>query len=310
MPKEDPPTEKEAAPASAPQITTDLAVTNGDGTTDVKEAERLAELEARAVAEATATADSAYVPSPALLNSATLEPLLEQIDGLKLADYQCTPSVYVAKLIPVKAAGILEVPIHVIAGGSVVEYEITTDRYDIGFGIVAKRDEGTTTVREMSRVDSHVSAVTGKFLVGTVPCALQFTFDNEFSWLREKQVSYKITVTPPGLDIIREGRKRRATSALSAIEEDAAGVQSQLDQTTKDRETLETMIKEMEAELEERKKSLQGAVEEEQWLEQRMGLRNKQKDALNKRLTEGWEDEKEMLEKEKAVAEAYKSTTK
>lgn len=64
-----------------------------------------------------------------------------------------------------------------------VEYEISSELYDIGFGVTAEREEGVTNVKESSRVDAHLEAVTGKFLVGSVPCALIFSFDNEYSWV-------------------------------------------------------------------------------------------------------------------------------
>ncbi len=56
-------------------------------------------------------------------------------------------------------------------------------------------------------MDSHLAPITGKFLVGSVPCMLVFLIDNEYSWMREKLVSYRITVTPPSPEVLMSGRE-------------------------------------------------------------------------------------------------------
>jgi hypothetical protein len=114
---------------------------------EAQEKRRISALEAKAVAEATATADAAYVPSPALLNASTPEPLLRQVDGPSLKDYQGKESVYVGRSVPIAAGGSLTIPIQVSSPGSVVEYAVENKAYDFGFGIVAERDEGITIVK-------------------------------------------------------------------------------------------------------------------------------------------------------------------
>lgn len=142
------------------------------------------EVEEKAIAQAMESADASYVPSPSLLASEDPAPLLSQVDGPSLAsDFLSTPSVYQAKSVPVALRTKFDVPIHITAGGSVVEYEISSELYDIGFGVTAEREEGITNVKESARVDSHLEPVKGKFLVGSVPCALIFSFDNEYSWV-------------------------------------------------------------------------------------------------------------------------------
>ena len=142
------------------------------------------DLEEKAIAQAMESADASYIPSPSLLASDDPNPLLSQVDGPSLSsEFLTTPSVYQAKSVPVALRAKFDVPIHVTAGGSVVEYEISSELYDIGFGVTAEREEGVTNVKENERVNSHLEAVTGKFLVGSVPCALIFSFDNEYSWV-------------------------------------------------------------------------------------------------------------------------------
>jgi hypothetical protein len=111
------------------------------------EKKRLQALEARAVAEATATADAAYVPSPSLLNASTAGPVLAQVDGPSLADYEGKESIYVGRSVPISAGGSLIIPIQVSTPGSVVEYAVENKQYDFSFGITAEREEGITIVK-------------------------------------------------------------------------------------------------------------------------------------------------------------------
>mmetsp|Transcript_5574 Transcript_5574/g.12212 ORF Transcript_5574/g.12212 Transcript_5574/m.12212 type:complete len:305 (-) Transcript_5574:334-1248(-) len=251
-----------------------------------------AELEARAIAQAMQSADASYVPSPSLLASDEPEPLLSQVDGPSLADFSGKPSVYQAKSVPVALRSKFDVPIHVTAGGSVVEYEISTDEYDVAFGVTAEREEGVTNVKESSRVDSHLVPVTGKFLVGSVPCALVFSFDNEYSWFREKRVTYKITVTPPRTENVIKGRRLRAKKALEVVTKDGKEIAERYENAMQKRAELEADVKKLEKEVAERKKSLDVVSTEEKWLERKRVVRDEQIRMLNMRLEKGWDDEK------------------
>ena len=250
------------------------------------------ELEARAIAQAMQSADASYVPSPSLLASDEPEPLLSQVDGPSLASFSNNPSVYQAKSVPVALRAKFDVPIHVTAGGSVVEYEIATETYDIAFGVTAEREEGITNVKENARVDSHLEPITGKFLVGSVPCALIFSFDNEYSWFREKKVTYKITVTPPRVDNVVKGRRLRAQKALEVVTKDNKEMEDRYETTTRKRTELDDQVLKLEKELAEKKKSLDVLSTEEKWLEKKRVVRKEQIKLLNQRLTKGWDDEK------------------
>jgi hypothetical protein len=119
----------------------------GEDRPSVEESARMAELEAKAVAEATANADDSLTPSPSLLNASSPQALLQQVDGPSLSGYEAKESVYVGKSVPIALRGKMEVPIHVTAPGSIVEYSIESKGYDISFSIVAEREEGITIVK-------------------------------------------------------------------------------------------------------------------------------------------------------------------
>jgi chromosome segregation ATPase len=130
--------------------------------------------------------------------------------------------------------------------------------------------------------------------VGTVPCLIQFAFDNEFSWMREKVVSYKITVTPPSKDSLGAGRRRRAQACLKAVDDDLKTAVTRLDAATTQKISLEGEVAKLMQELAEKKKSWQVAEKEEAWLKERKALRMEQLKLLGERLENGWEDEKEL----------------
>jgi hypothetical protein len=145
--------------------------------------------------------------------------------------------------------------------------------------------------QDNTRVQASESPVTQKFLVGTVPCLLQFDFGNAFSWMREKVVSYKITVTPPSRDSLAAGRRRRAQACLKAVEDDLKTASSRLDAATLQKTTLHEEVGKRMKELEEKKKAWQVAEKEEAWLKERKALRVEQQKLLKHRLVNGWSDE-------------------
>jgi len=253
------------------------------------------EVEAQAIAAATASADASYTPPVSLLNSPSPYALIRSVDGMSLKKYNPSPSVFTARSVPVALRGKLNVPIHVTVGGSVVEYTVESEDYDISFGVVAEREEGVTVVSAKKRSNTHLNAVTGKFLVGTVPCALIFTFDNEYSWFREKKITYKITIRPPTKENIVAGRKIRAQTALEVVTKDRNQAEERLETASEKRQRFVADVERLGKELEEKKKSLGVVDKEEKWLQQRVQLRSVQEDLLNRRLQNGWEDENSIV---------------
>eukprot|EP00751_Fragilariopsis_kerguelensis_P004498 CAMPEP_0170810626 /NCGR_PEP_ID=MMETSP0733-20121128/34757_1 /TAXON_ID=186038 /ORGANISM="Fragilariopsis kerguelensis, Strain L26-C5" /LENGTH=309 /DNA_ID=CAMNT_0011166593 /DNA_START=54 /DNA_END=984 /DNA_ORIENTATION=- len=273
--------------------------------TDRTSKERIQALEAKAVAEATATADAQYVPSIKIMNSNDPLAFLGQVDGLSdLSDYEEKESIYVGRSVPITAGGSLEIPIQVSTPGSVVEYAVENKQYDFGFSITAERDESVTLVKEKHRVDaSKDGPITGKFLVGSVPCWIRFKFDNDYSWIREKVVSYKVTVTPPSLETLWAGRRRRAQSCLKAVTDDFKSADRRRKAAGDQRTVLEAELEELRLEVAQKSKSLQVAKDEETWCTDRLKLRTKQKKLLEDRLEHGWDDGKSSSEEEEEQEE-------
>ena len=112
---------------------------------------RLEEMETKAVDRAKASADAAFRPSPSILNAQSAAVLLQQVDGPSLNTYEGTESVYVGRSVPLAAGGKINVPIIISTPGSVVEYAVELKSHDVEFGIIADRDEGSTTVKVSPR---------------------------------------------------------------------------------------------------------------------------------------------------------------
>ena len=141
-------------------------------------------------------------------------------------------------------------------------------------------------------MDASVNGpITGKFLVGSVPCWVRFKFANDFSWMREKVISYKVTVKPPSLETLYSGRRRRAKACLKAIEEDLTAADKRRKAAGDQLTLLETELEELRREVTQKAKSLQAARDEEKWCMDRVALRTEQKKLLDSRLQDGWEDE-------------------
>jgi len=111
--------------------------------------------------------------------------------------------------------------------------------------------------------------------------------------MREKVISYKITITPPSKDSLAAGRRRRAKACIKAVDDDMKSAEQRLEGATQQKTSLASDIEKLTKELEEKKKSLQVATKEEKWLKERVSLRKDQKKLLNDRLTNGWDDEAE-----------------
>jgi len=139
---------------------------------------------------------------------------------------------------------------------------------------------------------SDKSPLTQKFMVGSVPCMINFRWDNSFSWFREKIVSYRIEVKPPSVKSLAAGRRRRAQACLLAVQKDATDTKAVFDSATAEKTKLQEEVADLLAQLTEKKKACKAAEEKEALLQQRFNLRSKQKDALNQRLKNGWQDEK------------------
>jgi len=89
--------------------------------------------------------------------------------------------------------------LHVMDGGSVIEWKFKTEGYDIGFKVTlipnvddgAAEEDREETQIEYSRVDSHKSLQEGS-LSCKKPGVYRLLFDNSYSFLKSKVLCYSI----------------------------------------------------------------------------------------------------------------------
>jgi hypothetical protein len=79
--------------------------------------------------------------------------------------------------------------------------------------------------------DLTANTLVDKVLVGagSVPCTMQFRFENHYATLLEKvSVTYRIQVTPPSPQMVMQGRRRRVLAALKALDSDLTTTQESM----------------------------------------------------------------------------------
>lgn len=90
---------------------------------------------------------------------------------------------------------------------------------------------------------------------GSVPCTLNFRFENKFSWVTE--VSYKIRVIPPSKELILTGRRRRATACMQVLDNDISQMEERLNSAYSQRSRLQNSIKALTQQVELVERNLQ-----------------------------------------------------
>lgn len=247
----------------------------------------------------TVTIDSFDGPSVLLMNSTNPSSLMSFVDGPRINPDDFSESEYNGRSIPVAARDVIEIPI-VVPGpnNSTVEYTIESADYDISFGVSLVLGDDTMEGKESvivaapkSRVDSHLTPISGKFFVKQCPATILFTFDNTYSLMRSKEISYRITVTPPPLADVLALRRKRAEATLNAVKSDSTSAERRLGEVIAQRTELEKEIEQLQALILEKNKSKYTVEKEEAWLKKRLDVRVVQEEMLNLRLENGWDDE-------------------
>jgi predicted nuclease with TOPRIM domain len=110
--------------------------------------------------------------------------------------------------------------------------------------------------------------------------------------MREKVISYRITVTPPNRDSVIKGRRRRAVPCLKAVQKDLQELKLQTKTAKAEKEAKRNLVEKLKKQLEDAQEDLKNAEKEEAALLEREKLRKEQESALLQRVQKGWPDEK------------------
>ena len=103
-------------------------------------------------------------------------------------------------LVTVRPRGISLVPVEVVEPGSVLYWIFKTENYDVSFSIhfqpITDTDTEPKCVLTNQRYDSHL-VPEQSYLVCQLSGRYLLHFDNSYSWIHPKQVSYFFSVVPP-----------------------------------------------------------------------------------------------------------------
>ncbi|XP_052073547.1 SEC14-like protein 2 isoform X1 [Mytilus californianus] len=105
----------------------------------------------------------------------------------------------------VKRGSSLQVDVDVKAAGSCIRWQFTTEGYDLGFGVYKKTKDEKQHAGKMipvvhsERVDSHLVPEDGSVAVKEAG-AYVVRFDNTYSYIRSKTISYLIEVLEPEVE--------------------------------------------------------------------------------------------------------------
>ena len=115
---------------------------------------------------------------------------------------------------------------------------------------------------------------TDKVLVpaGSAPCTMQFKFANNHSSLLENvRLGYKIRVTPPPVETIKLGRRRRAKASLDILESELSSQREILETSTTRVTELEREAIELQNEINEKLAKLESIRADEERLKKLLG---------------------------------------
>ena len=96
---------------------------------------------------------------------------------------------------------------------------------------------------------------------GSVPCTLNFKFENKFSWITE--VSYKIRIIPPPTELLFAGRRRRATASMDALDNDIGETNMMLNEVYNQGSILQNEVDNLTQQVQYMESNLQQTREEE-----------------------------------------------
>lgn len=108
----------------------------------------------------------------------------------------------------------LEVEIEVKQRGSTLGWQLSTKANDIGFAVHHTEGESKKEIVEYKRIDCSSEPTFGS-LEDVSAGTYLFLFDNTFSYMRSKNLTYQVTISPPLDDSLRKIKSRE-----SEIEDD------------------------------------------------------------------------------------------
>jgi hypothetical protein len=172
-----------------------------------------------------------------------------------------------------------ELPLIIQWPGSKINFEFSTQRGDIQFGIVFvaalednqnQDDVEVETIEEMSRHRSDIEPIVGSF---EPPCegVVFFLWDNTYDWSAVKNLSYSVEVFQPSFTVPDADRCYIARNQLYDVLEDLetayirrADEEDRIDHLGPNVDIMEDQLQRLQLELDARVRALEEAEQEEE----------------------------------------------
>mmetsp|Transcript_6842 Transcript_6842/g.10281 ORF Transcript_6842/g.10281 Transcript_6842/m.10281 type:complete len:257 (+) Transcript_6842:79-849(+) len=152
----------------------------------------------------------------------------------------------------------LDIPVSL--PGSTVSYTFSTTAGDIGFGISFEPNEGEEVeVLEEHRVPSNIEPISGAFKAPSEGAVCLY-WDNSFSWLTPKKLSYSVEVRQPSFAVADQARSTKARSMLYGSLDELRYLQLQLSHTLDKERALKAEIPELKRQFDEIKAKIESKL--------------------------------------------------
>lgn len=171
-----------------------------------------------------------------------------------------------------------ELSIPVNAEGSILKYWFKTDGLDIGFEVILNTDVNSAVVVPYERVESHVEVVQeekGPFAIESG--ALVLRWDNSYSWLRGKRLTYSVELEYPDDATILKSEVTHDRRNLQSCLEDMTRAKRHMVRTQRacisleeEMTALEERLTQLKLDLVAKHQSYESAVTESDWLVRRL----------------------------------------
>ena len=135
------------------------------------------------------------------------------------------------------------------------------------------------TEQRQRKVQENVlppNVLNDKVLVGagSTPCTLQFRFENSQSSMLERvTLSYRIQVTPPSVEMVMEGRRRRGNACLKVLDADLHDVAAKLENISRQTSTVQQELDSIQSEYKTMMEEWKSVRSREAALRKEAGLR-------------------------------------
>mmetsp|Transcript_32235 Transcript_32235/g.42509 ORF Transcript_32235/g.42509 Transcript_32235/m.42509 type:complete len:289 (+) Transcript_32235:46-912(+) len=193
-------------------------------------------------------------------NGVFLEKYFREVDGpFAMRQKDVEPNLtWKCTNMPIKTEFRLPIPVDI--AGSIIEYQFQTLEYDIAFSVELEtlNDDGereSNVISEPERYDSHIEPFVQQVQMDQ-PGTLILVWNNSYSWMREKQLSYSVSLQVPSLIGIDKAKCDRALTYFNECIEMLGSETEMKDQLVASKSELSTELSDLKIQIEQLTRTL------------------------------------------------------